>query len=182
MEMETEMEEERSAQLVRRGERLSFLLRHDKDYDLYKGGWRKIADLVENHGYTFDELCEIVDTDDKGRYELSDDRSRIRALYGHSVKVDLELEAAVPPAVLYHGTARHFVDSIRKGGIQRKSRCYVHLSPTVETAVQVGKRHGEPVVLEIAARQMHEDGISVYPIRNGMWLVEYVDAKYLMNV
>lgn len=141
-----------------------------------------MSDLIDNHGFTFDELCEIVETDTKGRYELSEDRSLIRALYGHSIVVDLLFEAAVPPAVLYHGTARHLVDSICKEGIQRKARRYVHLSADVESAAQVGMRHGEPVVLEIDARQMHEDGSRFFPICNGVWLVEYVDARYLMNV
>ena len=58
-------------------------------------------------------------------------------------------------------------------------RLYVHLSESVEEAVKVGKRHGEPVVLEIDARRMSEDGIRFLVSRNGVWMTEFVDAKYI---
>ena len=58
-------------------------------------------------------------------------------------------------------------------------RLYVHLSATVEEALKVGKRHGEPVVLEIDARRMSEGGIKFLVSRNGVWMTEFVDAKYI---
>ena len=39
-----------------------------------------------------DELEEIVATNNKQRYEFSEDKTRIRARQGHSVEVDVELE------------------------------------------------------------------------------------------
>lgn len=61
------------------------------------------------------------------------------------------------------------------------SRLYVHLSATVDEAIKVGKRHGEPVVLEIDARRMSEDGIRSLVSRNGVWMTEFVDAKYIIS-
>ena len=37
-----------------------------------------------------DELQEIVDTDTKGRYELSENKLHIRALQGHSIPVEVD--------------------------------------------------------------------------------------------
>ena len=81
--------------------KLAYLLRHDKEYNYDRKGWRTVADLVENHGYTFDELCHIVESNDKQRFEFSDNMSMIRARQGHSVDVDVELEEKEPPAILY---------------------------------------------------------------------------------
>ena len=103
--------------LVRRGKRLSFLLRHDKNYPFDEHGWREISDLITNHGYSMDELKEIVATNNKQRFEFSEDMTRIRARQGHSVHVDVELEEKMPPDTLYHGTAKAFLDSIMEKGI-----------------------------------------------------------------
>lgn len=174
------MENEKKNYIEKRSCTLSYLLRHDKTYDFLEHGYRDVADLVNNHGYTKEELSEIVETDDKGRFEFFDDkRLLVRARYGHSVDVDVELPEAVPPAVLYHGTAKHFVESIQQQGILKKSRLYVHLSATIEEAIKVGKRHGELVVLEIDARRMSKDGIKFFRSRNGVWMTEFVDAKYI---
>ena len=167
--------------LIRRGKRLAYLLRHDKNYSFDEHGWREISDLISNHGYTMDELKEIVATNNKQRYEFSEDMARIRARQGHSVHVDVELEETLPPDTLYHGTAKRFVDSIMEKGIIKGNRLYVHLSSTKETATNVGKRHGEPVILSIDAKRMVEDGHRFFLSRNGVWLTDYVDSKYITN-
>jgi RNA:NAD 2'-phosphotransferase (TPT1/KptA family) len=47
-------------QLIRRGKKLSYLLRHDKSYAFDEHGWREVGDLIANHDFTLDELREIV--------------------------------------------------------------------------------------------------------------------------
>jgi putative RNA 2'-phosphotransferase len=165
------------ANLIHKEKRLAYLLRHDPNIDIH--GWRAVQDLVENHGFSREELVSIVATSNKQRFEFSKDMSCIRACQGHSVKVDVELEEAVPPEYLYHGTAKGFVDSILKLGILKGKRLYVHLSSTVEMAMKVGARHGEPVVLTINAKRMSEDGIRFLLSHNGVWLTEFVDARYI---
>lgn len=159
--------------------KLAYLLRHDKEYGFDRRGWRAVADLVENHGYTFDELCHIVESNDKQRFEFSDNMSMIRARQGHSVHVDVELEEKEPPAILYHGTAKKNIESIFNNGISPGKRLYVHLSAEKETAIKVGKRHGEPAVLAIDTKRMRENGIKFYLSRNGVWLTEFIDSKFL---
>lgn len=162
-----------------RSKKLAYLLRHDKSYDFLKGGWREIHDLIKNYGFTRKELSEIVESDDKGRYEFSEDNNRIRARQGHSVNVDVELEIKTPPKILYHGTAKRFLNSIKETGILKMSRLYVQLSESKETALAVGSRHGEPVILIIDTEKMAEEGVIFRLSRNNVWLVEKVEPKYI---
>lgn len=166
--------------IVTKGKRLSFLLRHDTEYHFDKNGWRNVSDLIKNHNYTIDELNEIVETNDKKRYEFNSDKTKIRACQGHSINVDVELKEMTPPDILYHGTATRFLDSIYDKGIVKGSRNHVHLSKDEETAVKVGQRHGKPFVLKIDTKKMNEDGIKFYLSNNDVWLTDFVDKKYFM--
>ena len=166
--------------LIQKGKRLSYLLRQDQSYSFDAHGYREVSDLIQNHGYTMEELLEIVATNNKKRYEFNDDKTRIRARQGHSVNVNVDLRECVPPDILYHGTATRFLDSILKKGINKGTRLHVHLSPDEETAVRVGERHGSPIVLRINARQMHDDGHQFYLSNNGVWLTDFVAPNYLI--
>lgn len=165
--------------IVSKGKRLAYLLRHDKDYAFDKHGWRRVSDLILNHGYSLDELKEIVATNDKQRFEFSHDMTCIRARQGHSVQVDAELKEATPPDLLFHGTSVRFLGTIRSQGLKKMNRLHVHLSSTAEIAESVGKRHGKPCVLSIDTKRMVEDGCKFFLSRNGVWLTEKVDVKYI---
>lgn len=166
---------------------LSLILRHKPEtisLELDKNGWADVSELIEKmnlNGRKIDKniLEHIVDTDEKNRYSFNDDKTKIRANQGHSIDVDVELETAVPPEILYHGTASHFCINIMKTGIQRRSRNYVHLSLDAESAAKVGARHGKSVVLEILAAQMHNDKYVFYLSKNNVWLTETVPPEYI---
>jgi len=121
----------------------------------------------------------VVATNDKRRFSFSDDGLRIRANQGHSVEVDLKLQARQPPELLYHGTVARFVESIRGQGLVRGSRLHVHLSPDEETARRVGRRRGRPVILVVEAGRMHRDGHPFFLSANGVWLTDAVPPEYL---
>ena len=59
-------------------------------------------------------------------------------------------------------------------------RQYVHLSSSYQTALEVGRRHGSPLVITIDARAMAQDGASFYLAENGVWLCEQVSPKYFI--
>ncbi|WP_255640245.1 RNA 2'-phosphotransferase [Glycomyces sp. TRM65418] len=168
--------------LVRVSKFLSRHLRHDPDrigIELDEHGWVEVDALLkaaEDHGFpiTRQELEEVVDENDKQRFALRD--GRIRANQGHTVDVDLDLDPVDPPPLLYHGTTERFLDSIREEGIKAMDRHDVHLSPDHETAVDVGSRRGEPVVLVIDAGRMADRGHLFYRSENGVWLTEHVPA------
>ena len=136
---------------------------------------------MKNHGYTKQELEEIVDTNDKKRYEFNTNHTMIRARQGHSIPINVDLQEAIPPEYLYHGTATRFLSSIYSDGIKKMSRNYVKLSENIETATEVGKRHGEPVILKIDTELMKDDGVKFYLSNNNVWLTDYVDSHYIIE-
>ncbi len=175
------------ARLVRASKLLSRVLRHDPGrlgLTLDPEGWVDVDALLHAAsaaGTALDRatLERVVAENDKRRFALSADGARIRALQGHSVPVDLGLEPRVPPETLFHGTAARFVDAILRDGIRAMSRTHVHLSADPDTARVVGRRHGSPAVLHVAARAMHAAGHVLIRSENGVWLAAAVPPEFL---
>lgn len=173
-------------EMTRISKMLSLVLRHQPGtigLVLDPHGWADTAELIEKmnrHGYPLTEslLQQVVATNDKQRFSFNGDKTRIRAAQGHSLEVDLQLEAAVPPPFLYHGTGRRAVDSILASGLQKQKRQHVHLSAGLETAVKVGRRHGTPKVFVVRSGDMHREGYTFYLSDNSVWLVEEVPPQY----
>ena len=82
----------------------------------------------QKRGLTRDLLERVVAENDKQRFEVDDNWTRIRARQGHTLSVRLDLEEAAPPKFLYHGTASRNVTSIRINGLHRGKRHHVHFS------------------------------------------------------
>ncbi len=166
---------------------LSYVLRHHPQkygLELEPGGWVKVDELLAaarraGFALTLERLQKLIGRSDKPRFSLSADGRRIRANYGHSVPVDLKLVPEPPPERLYHGTATRFLESIRRQGLLSRNRQFVHLSETPEAALQVGRRHGSPVILTIHARQMHQCGHGFYHPAGGIWLTEHVPPEFI---
>ncbi|KMQ66982.1 RNA 2'-phosphotransferase [Chryseobacterium angstadtii] len=166
---------------------LSLILRHQPDIiqlNLDENGWAEVNELITKSEkgrmyFSFEELEEVVETNNKKRFAFNEDKTRIRASQGHSIDIDLALKAAQPPDFLYHGTAESNRSSILQNGIEKRTRQHVHLSADKETATKVGMRHGKPVILTIRTKEMHEDGIHFYLSANQVWLTDFVDAKYI---
>ncbi|MDE7422774.1 MAG: RNA 2'-phosphotransferase [Lachnospiraceae bacterium] len=165
---------------------ISLILRHKPDVigiTLDEHGWADVGQLIEGIAKTqpFDmaTLEEIVNTDNKQRYSFNEDKTLIRANQGHSIPVDVELEEMVPPEYLWHGTSHKYVKAIDENGLIPKSRLYVHLSKDCQTAITVGKRHGNPIVYRVHSGQMAQAGYKFFCSVNGVWLTEKVPVKYL---
>ena len=126
-----------------------------------------------------ERLEQVIASNDKQRFELSPDGSRIRARQGHSVAVELDWPRREPPELLYHGTVARFVPAILSEGLKPMKRHHVHLSPDEETARKVGSRRGSPVILRIASGRMAADGQAFFLTGNGVWLTEHVAPEFL---
>ncbi len=124
-------------------------------------------------------LEEIVRMDGKQRYSFNEDKTLIRANQGHSLPVDVELEEAEPPEILWYGTGQKYVRSIEKNGLKPQGRRYVHLFGDRETARKVGQRHGCAVLYRVCAGKMQKKGNTFYRSKNGVWLIKMVPAVYL---
>jgi putative RNA 2'-phosphotransferase len=146
-------------------------------------GWVAIDELIDkttSMPLTHTKIEEVVLCNDKQRFAIEerDGVKYIRANQGHSIDVDLELGAVVPPDILYHGTVHYLVNIIEKNGINKQKRHHVHMSDDEETAKKVGARHGVPAILRIDAHAMYEDGIEFYKSVNGVWLTDFVETIY----
>ena len=166
---------------------LSLVLRHRPErigVQLDGGGWAEVDELVaraQEAGVplTAERLRRVVAGNDKQRFSYSPDGLHVRANQGHSLAVDLELVAVAPPDELYHGTARRSLPAIRREGLTGRGRNHVHLSGDPDSATAVGRRHGPPVVLTVAAGAMHREGHDFFRSINGVWLTRTVPPRFL---
>lgn len=170
------------------GRLISLILRHEPQLigsQLDDQGYLPVSALLTGvsrkigFSLTRERLDHIVATNNKKSYEYSPDSTKIRARQGHSVTVDVGLQAVEPPDILYHGTVDRFVESIFSQGILKMSRQHVHLSSDLETALAVGKRHGKPIVLQVAAGELYRQGQVFYLSNNGVWLTDDIGTQYI---
>lgn len=174
-------------EVILRSRFLSLVLRHKPEkvgLTLDAAGWVDVDDLLAacgRHGVVMTrvQLETIVCSNEKQRFALSDDRTRIRANQGHWVPVELGYAPATPPAVLYHGTPERAVPAIRAEGLRRMDRHHVHLSTDPAATLGVGARRGRPVLLTVDAAAMAAGGAVFYLTPNGVWLTDAVPAAYI---
>ena len=164
---------------------LSFILRHKPEsigLALDDFGWADIDSLIAktvDHQLTPEVINLVVQTNDKQRFVIDESGKKIRANQGHSIEIDLNLEASIPPSKLLHGTAARFYDAIQVEGLTKQKRHHVHLTESVEVAKSVGSRYGKPVLLEVDAAEMVNEGYVFYQTANQVWLVDEVPSKFL---
>lgn len=168
---------------------ISLILRHKPEVigiSLDEHGWANVDELIngvsKSQTLDMETLERIVSEDEKQRYSFNEDKTLIRANQGHSISVDVELEEVKPPEILYHGTGKKYVDSIDVQGLIPKSRLYVHLSADEETAINVGSRHGKPVVYIVKSGEMYRNNEKFYRSVNGVWLTKSVSIQYLSKL
>jgi putative RNA 2'-phosphotransferase len=175
---------------VRVSKFLALHLRHAPEQiglTLGPGGWVAVDELlraaaVAGFPITREELDVAVAEPTKRRYAFDETGTRIRAVQGHSVSVDLGYTPSAPPPELFHGTHPGAVDAILREGLKPMERRHVHLSPDAETARVVGARRGKPVILRVDAGGMAAEGVEFFRADNGVWLVAAVPPERLSRV
>lgn len=172
---------------------LSFILRHKPEeigLTLEDNGWVNVSELLNaiNHpnsskwSLSLDMLKQIVANDNKQRYSFNKSKTKIKANQGHSIKgLKIEFtEVTNIPEYLYHGTSTENSKKIIESGVLKPmSRQMVHLSKDVETATNVGKRHGKHVIFKVEAKRAQQSGIKFYLSDNGVYLVESISTDYI---
>ncbi len=178
------------ADMVRISKTLSRWLRHrpnEAGLLLDAQGWAPLDSILAALAAArlpsdIDTLLRVVEENDKQRFELAPDLSRIRARQGHSVAIKLDLTPMAPPSMLFHGTVERFLPAILQEGLRKMQRHHVHLSPDTQTARRVGARRGSAVILQVAAATMHADGAVFFASSNGVWLTDWVAPRYLSRL
>jgi len=166
---------------------LSLVLRHKPETIgilLDQSGWTDVETLIQksnSFGVSLDisMLKYIVMSDNKKRYSFNEKGDKIRASQGHSIALELGYKAQNPPEILYHGTSVKSVESILNTGIEKRSRSHVHLSYDIQTAINVGSRHGKPAVFLVQAKRMFMYKFEFFLSDNGVWLTNYVPAEFI---
>jgi putative RNA 2'-phosphotransferase len=162
---------------------MSYLLRHNPDgLMMDEQGYVDLGCLVrkvrERFGVDEDFIHGIVEKSERRRFGISGDK--IRALYGHSLPVRLELREDSSRKVFYHGTTQEAALKILRDGLKPMGRRWVHLSPTVEVAREVGyRRTRRPVILEIDAEKARRDGVKFYEATDRVYLCRMVPPRYI---
>ncbi len=149
-------------------------------------GWVDISEFVEAVGgsrsgfqWLRDHHIEAIAlTDPKGRYQV--DGGMIRATYGHTIDIKLDDLPLAELDEFFYPVTEEEIDIILEGGLNPIDRKNVHLSGSIEKAIEAGKVRTEiPLILRIDGKQAREDGIKIYHAGKDVYITERIDAKYI---
>lgn len=176
-------------ELNRVGRIMAGVLRHFPDkfgVEMDEHGWVDIGDFVQQLRNSKDRLhwvkpyhiVAIVATDPKGRYQI--EGNVVRATYGHSLKVDLDLPTEDVPDTLYFPVSEEELDIIMERGLRPTDRQKVHLSRTYENALAAGLRRADaPIILKIDSQRMIQDALVIQQAGKTVYTTDEVPAEYL---
>ncbi len=152
-------------------------------------GWVDISSFIEALGTSrsgFDWLRNyhieaLVATDDRGRYQI--DGGMIRAKYGHTVDVTLDDLPLADIDEFYYPVTEEEADMIIEGGLHPTDRKKVHLSSSIQKAIEAGKvRTEEPLILRIDGKKAIKSGVKIYHAGKDVYVTDSIDAKYISKV
>lgn len=128
-------------------------------------GWvdiRRFSDAMKArrrkyHWLRTHHIRAIIDTDPKGRYQYNE--SSLRATYGHSIDLDMDLPTNNIPIELYYPVTPEEIDIILETGLKPSDRKMVHLSKSAQNAWEAGShRVDDPLILIVDAEGAIESG------------------------
>ena len=185
--MQTNLKRHTRMDYINLSKEISYALRHAPwkyELEIDEAGFVQISQLLssinEEEKYPKEielpDILYVMKISDKKRLEIVGEK--IRALYGHSIPMHIKKEESIPPVILYHGTAKRFLPSIKEKGLLPMNRQYVHLSTDIETATTVGKRRDkEPVILKIDVKSALKEGIKFYIGNEKVWLCDRIPPE-----
>ena len=152
-------------------------------------GWVEITSLIEaigigRSGFNWlrpRHIEALVETDTRGRYQI--DGGMIRATYGHTIDVNPDDLPIADNKEFFYPVTEEEADIIVEGGLHPTDRKKVHLSGSIEKALEAGKvRTNDPMILKIDGKAAKEDGIKIYQAGTDVYLTDSVDPKYISKV
>ena len=152
-------------------------------------GWVDISSLIEaigtgRSGFIWlrpHHITALVNTDPRERYQI--DGGMIRATYGHSIEVSLDDLPLAELDSFFYPVTEEEVDIIVEGGLHPTDRKKVHLSGSIEKAIEAGKvRTDNPLILKIDGVKTKKDGIKIYHAGKDVFVTDNIDAKYISRV
>jgi putative RNA 2'-phosphotransferase len=171
------------------GRTMAGVLRHFPErygLEMDANGWVDLGEFItavaiRNRRFRFlkpNHILGLIQTDPKGRYEFRD--GRIRATYGHSLDVDLDLPTDSVPDVLFYPTSEEECTVLLGAGLRPSDRKMVHLSGTFLAALEAGRvRIQAPVILEIDTKAARDAGVVIKKAGKTVYLTKEMPPEFL---
>ena len=174
------------------GRMLALVLRHAPEkfgVDMDINGWvntRELSEAIGNQrrnyhwlrGWHFEAIAKA---DEKGRYQVEGEN--IRATYGHSIEIELDLPTDDIPEALYWPCEPTEAEAIVQLGITSGNRNHIHLSKTIANALEAGHvRINRPTIIEVDTIRAIADGHTIYRAGTTVYLTDEVPPEYLYKV
>ena len=174
------------------GRILALVLRHAPEkfgVDMDINGWVNARELSEAigkqrrhyHWLRAWHFEAIANADANGRYQVENEM--MRATYGHSIELDLDLPTDDIPEVLYYPCETEEVETLLEYGITAGDRKNVHLSRSIRNAMDAGHvRIHRPAIVEVDTARAIADGHTIYRAGTTVFLTDEVPGEYLYQV
>jgi putative RNA 2'-phosphotransferase len=152
-------------------------------------GWVDILSLIDaigtgRSGFNWlkaHHIEALVSTDPRGRYQI--DGGMIRATYGHTIDVNLDDLPLAEIDEFFYPVTEEEIDIILEGGLHPIDRKKVHLSGTVEKAIEAGKvRTDSPLILKIDGKKAKKAGLKIYQAGKDVFITDAIDVKFISKV
>lgn len=166
------------------GRMIAAILRHGKfSPQMSPQGYvaiQEVVDLIRAHNTRAKwlrpfHIDALALTDPKGRYQIRG--NYVRATYGHTVKLDLDLPRNNIPELLYYPASPADAETVLSEGLFPTDRAMVHLSATFDDALEAGEARAEsPVILVIDAVRCAEEGHPIGRASKTVFLCDEVPA------
>ena len=172
--------------------KLALVLRHAPekfDLEMDINGWIDVREIVRKfkdgrrrqHWLRPHHLSAISETDPKGRYEVRG--NMMRATYGHTVEIELDLPSTGIPDSLYYPCDPAEAENLLDLGISPGDRAHVHLSATIRSAAEAGRfHHTDPTIIEVDTARMTASGETVWHAGVTVYLTDKVACDFLTIV
>ena len=123
-------------------------------------------------------IIALVETDEKGRYQI--DGGMVRATYAHSVKVNLDDLPECQLDNLYFPVSEEELDLVLETGLRPSDRDKIHLSATPDKAYSAGRVHiADPILLEVDVKKASDAGNFIFRAGKTVYITEAVEPEHL---
>lgn len=120
----------------------------------------------------------LVETDDKGRYQI--DGGMIRATYAHSVNVNLDDLPEAQVDTLYFPVSEEELDLVLESGLRPSDRNMIHLSGSPDKAYSAGRVHNpDPILLQVDVKKSSDAGNFIFRAGKAVYVTEAVEPEFL---
>ncbi len=154
--------------------------------EMDKNGWVDLRDFItalqlKNRRFKFikpHHIIGLVETDAKGRYQFRE--GKLRATYGHSLDVEMDLPTHDVPEALYYPATPDECGVLLEAGLMPSDRKMVHLSASPESAMEAGKvRVANPIILVVDAKAATLSGVVIMKAGKTVYTTKEVPAEFL---